>query len=329
MSIEEKLQIRTPRKNVRWEWIAGGICLGLMMLMLMVRMYFIYYAPPTTNVPKIPQVEATYEKPEVDKLDYYRELQEKKSQAEMSKAHQRQKAQNYFEAFRENNSETIENADSDIDEKQQIPIKSVNSQTSNSHTNISKSKKNAKEQTPQKDSSTPPPSVQFHTTVIPTQTDTNTNTPIPMKQSSLLKAEVIGTQNVVVGEMVQLQLSHTLHINNVILPSSTLFYATLSQYGNRVMLHVNQIKHENRFIQVEMEAIDEQGNRGLLYDSQSVGDALQEEGRKVGEELISDVLDQVVPNGGGLARRLLRKDPRNQKIEFPDGMNITFKLLNP
>jgi conjugative transposon TraM protein len=150
------------------------------------------------------------------------------------------------------------------------------------------------------------------------------------KKENTIAALVDGTQSLVTGSIIKLQLTHAVSIEGIEVPAQQLIFGTVTLQGERLHIDISSLRWGNQILPVALEAYDLDGLPGIYIPGAITRDVAKEaaDGSIHSIELGSldpSIKAQATTAGISALKKLWSKKAKLVKVEVKTGYHIFLK----
>lgn len=156
--------------------------------------------------------------------------------------------------------------------------------------------------------------------------DTNQSQSSGPEENSMVKAAVLGTQEVKSGGYIKFRLLEQAVFNGVTYPRNTIFTGTASFGSDRLFARVDRIATKSGYMKLSLELHDQDLMQGIYVPYKAGNETASDEALTGVEEILNSTGTGVGAAGSGIARIFRSSVNGQQKVSVTDGFPVLFVI---
>lgn len=152
-------------------------------------------------------------------------------------------------------------------------------------------------------------------------------------RQTAVQAIIPETQTLVSGATVRLQLASDIYINGIMVTKDQFIYGMASLNGERLMIHITTIRHQNNILPVDLSVYDLDGMEGVFVPGAITRDVVRQSGDQAIQSMSLATLNpslgaQAASAGIQAAKALFGKKAKLVKITVKSGYRVLLRDNN-
>ena len=143
-------------------------------------------------------------------------------------------------------------------------------------------------------------------------------------ESTMIKAAVLGTQEVKSGGFIKFRLLEQAVFNGITYPRNTIFTGTASMGNDRLFARVDRISTKSGYMPISLELHDQDLMQGIYVPYKAGNETASDEALTGVEDILNATGTGVGAAGSGIARIFRSSVNGQQKVSVTDGFQVLF-----